>query len=88
MGSGFVLDLQGAVRAATADAPLTLQIRGFGRDGTPTAGWECDSHASPAYQWPNGVNQVAALVGSVIRAKPHDGAPAGLVASFIAVKQP
>ena len=42
--------------------------------------------------WPEAkelwANQVPALVGSVIRAKPHDGAPAGFVASFIAVKQP
>ena len=37
---------------------------------------------------PNGVNQVLALVGTVIRAKPHGGAPAGYVASFIAVKRP
>jgi hypothetical protein len=36
----------------------------------------------------NGVNQVPALVGSVIRAEPHGSAPAGYVASFIAVKQP
>ena len=33
-------------------------------------------------------HQVPALVGSVIRAKPHGSAPAGYVASFIAVKQP
>jgi len=88
MGSGFVLDLQGTIHSTTSDASLTVEIAGLGRDGTPTAGWEYDYHASPAYQWPNGVNQVPALVGSVIRAKPHDGAPAGFVASFIAVKQP
>jgi hypothetical protein len=88
MGGGFVLDLHGAVHPATADAPLTVEMAGLGRDGTPTAGWEYDYYASPAHQWPNGLNQVAALLGSVIRAKPHDGAPAGMVASFIAVKQP
>jgi hypothetical protein len=36
----------------------------------------------------NGINQIPALVGNVIRAKPHNGAPAGYVATFIAVKQP
>jgi len=41
-----------------------------------------------AHTWPNGIDQVPALVGSVIRAKPHNGSPAGVVASFIAVKQP
>jgi hypothetical protein len=29
--------------------------------------------ASLAYRWPNGVDQVTVLVGTVIRAKPHDG---------------
>jgi hypothetical protein len=31
---------------------------------------------------------VPAIVGNVFRAKPHNGNPAGVVASFIAVKQP
>src|SRR5262245_29753560 len=75
MGSGYVLDLRGTIRPETADAPLSVEIAGLGRAGTPTAGWEYDYHASPAYRWPNGQNQVPALVGSVIRAKPHDGAP-------------
>jgi len=40
--------------------------------------------------WPNGVNQTAAIVGSVIRTLPHSNgqAAAGFVASFIAVRQP
>lgn len=85
MGSGYVLDLKGTI---TQTAPLSVAISGYGRAGTPTDGWEYDYNASMAYQWPNGVNQTPALVGSVIRAKPHGGAPAGYVASFIAVKQP
>lgn len=83
---GGGLDLQGAVHAASADAPLTVEVVGTGRPGTGTAGWEYDYRGQLAYEWPNGVNQVPALVGTVIRAKPHDGAPAGYVASFIAVK--
>jgi hypothetical protein len=31
---------------------------------------------------------VPALVGTVIRAKPHGTSPAGYVASFVAVKRP
>lgn len=85
MGGGYVPDLKGAVTQST---PLFVAISGYGRAGTPTAGWEYDYNASLAYQWPNGVNQRPALVGSVIRAKPHDGGAAGVVASFIAVKQP
>jgi len=39
--------------------------------------------------WPNGVDQRAALVGTIVRAAPHsDGqAEAGFVASMIAVRQ-
>src|SRR5215471_17614229 len=46
---------------------------GHGRPGTVTAGWEYDYRAELAYHWQNGVNQIPALVGSVIRAKAHDG---------------
>jgi hypothetical protein len=48
-------------------------------------GYVLDLTGSVAHHWPDGVDQVAALVGSVIRAKPHGSAPAGHVASFIAV---
>ena len=68
--------------------PLTIHMVGSGRTGTGTAGWEYDYHGNVAYEWPNGINQVPALVGSVLRAKPHGPAQAGYVASFIAVKQP
>jgi hypothetical protein len=87
MGGGLVLDLQGTIQPATGQSPLTANIRGFGRPGTGTDGWEYDYFAFLAYQWPNGVDQVQSLVGTVIRAKPHDGGPAGVTASFIAVRQ-
>lgn len=86
MGGAYVLDLDGKIQAVGTF--LTVQINGYGRAGTPTDGWEYDYNGVLAYHWPNGVNQVPALVGSVIRAKPHGQAPAGYVASFIAVRQP
>jgi hypothetical protein len=46
-----------------------------------------DYRANSTPKWPNGVNQVPTLVGTVIRAKPHDGGAAGVVASFIAIKR-
>jgi hypothetical protein len=87
MGSGLVLDLQGTIKRGAQDEALTIAIVGNGRAGTQTDGWEYDYHGYLAYQWPNGVNQVPAFIGSVIRAKPHNGSPAGFVASFIAVRQ-
>jgi hypothetical protein len=88
MGPRLILDLKGAITPATLDAPLTVEIRGFGRSGSDsdTDGWEYDYDASLAYHWPAGVDQVQSLVGSVLRAKPHGGNPAGVTASFIAVR--
>jgi hypothetical protein len=88
MGGGYVLDLDGKVERDTQTSSVTIKVIGLGRAGTSTDGWEYDYQAGLAYEWPAGVNQVAAFVGSVIRAKPHNGAPAGYVASFIAVKHP
>ncbi|MDP1585691.1 MAG: hypothetical protein Q8M18_19905 [Bradyrhizobium sp.] len=87
MGSGLVLDLEGTITPATDKCPLTVEIRGFGRAGTDTDSWEYDYHGAPAYHWPTGVDQVESLVGSVLRAKPHNGTPAGVTASFIAVRR-
>jgi hypothetical protein len=85
-GAGFVMDLKGAITPATASQPAHAHIVGSGRDGTSSAGYFYDYDGSLAEHWPNGVNQVPAITGSVIRVKPHNGEPAGLVASFIAVK--
>ena len=82
---GGGLNLHGTVRD-DGGAPA-VAITGTGRPHTDTAHWEYDYHGQLAHHWPNGVNQQPALVGNVIRAKPHNGAPAGVVASFIAVKQ-
>jgi len=70
----------------SAAGDIDIVVIGTGRAGTKTANWEYDYKASTTPKWPNGVDQVPTLVGTVIRAKPHDGEPAGLVASFIAIK--
>jgi hypothetical protein len=83
-GSGG-LDLKGTVSSA---APLTVEIIGLGRPGTQTDGWRYDYNGNLAHEWPNAINQVPAVVGSVIRVNAHGpGAPAAVTASFIAVKQ-
>ena len=86
MGGGYVLDLKGTMQSSAAGI-IDITVTGSGRAGTKTDGWEYDYRASTTPKWPNGVNQVPTLVGTVIRAKPHNGAPAGVVASFIAIKQ-
>ena len=87
MGSGLVLDLHGQISAGTGGL-VTVQMAGLGRPRTGTDGWEYDYYAWPTYIWPAGVNQVPSLVGTVLRAKPHNGGKAGVTASFIAVRRP
>jgi hypothetical protein len=88
MGGGFVLDMEGTVKWQTYVSPTIFEISGKGRPGTPTEGWQYDYVGYLAWQWPNGIGQVPAIVGTVIRTKPHGTSRAGYVASFIATKQP
>jgi hypothetical protein len=79
------LNLTGTICPA---GPLTVQIVGMGRPGTDTETWRYDYNATLAHEWPNAVKQVPALVGTVIRVNAHGPkSPAGVTASFIAVKQ-
>ena len=84
---GGGLDLAGDITPSCDGLGPIVTITGTGRPGTDTEGWEYDYFGQLAHTWPNGVNQRPTVVGSVIRAKPHTGAPAGYVASFVAVKQ-
>lgn len=88
MGNGYVLTLTGKVSAARGASPSTVHIVGLGVPNSPTAGWRYDYHGWPAYEWPDGIDQVSSLVGSVVRVVAHGPrSPAGVTASFIAVKQ-
>ena len=86
MGGGLVLDLKGTMQTS-ASGDISVDLIGTGRDNTPTANWEYDYKATTAPKWQNGVNQIPTLVGTVIRAKPHDGGAAGVTASFISIKR-
>lgn len=85
-GPQYVLDLKGWAAYGT---PFTTRFEGVGRKGTQAEGWIYDYVGYLIPNWPNGVDQRAAIVGSVIRTVPHSGgqAKAGVVASFIAVKE-
>jgi hypothetical protein len=85
-GPSNVMDLKGVVTVAQNGVAAHAHIVGKGRPGTSTEHLFYDYDGSLTESWPNGVNQVPAITGSVIRVQPHDGEPAGLVASFIAVK--
>ena len=84
MGGGYVLDLNG-----NAIEDGTFLIIGLGRTGTPTAGWRYDYEGGFGWDWPNAIEQVASLIGTVIRVNEHGPqSPAGVTATFIAVAQP
>ncbi len=85
-GPGNIMELNGVVIPAEGRRTAHAHIVGVGQPGGPLADYFYDYDGSLTEQWPNGVNQVPAITGSVIRVKPHNGEPAGLVASFVAVK--
>jgi hypothetical protein len=83
-GGDAFMDMTGSV---TDGSPPKLELEGVGRPGTGTADFDYKYTAYPAPTFTDAVNQRPCLVGTVMRAKPHDGAPAGATASFIAVRR-
>lgn len=81
MSSDYILDVRGQL--TEADAFTKLELVGKGLPNTPTEGWEYDYQAFLCPVWATSVNQVPAFVGTVLRAVPHNGAPAGVTASFV-----
>ena len=83
-GEGWNLDLVGGY---TYGNPFALRFQGSGDNSGERWVYDYVGYLVPI--WPNGVDQRAAIVGSVIRTVPHSNgqATAGYVASFIAVKQ-
>ncbi|MCB9234955.1 MAG: hypothetical protein H6581_25090 [Bacteroidia bacterium] len=79
------LDLKGS---SNYGDPFSFRFQGKGV--VSGSEWIYDYQGYMIKPWPNGVNQVPALVGTIVRTIPHpDGsggtAPAGVVASWYAV---
>jgi hypothetical protein len=85
-GGGAAMDLFGEIVADSGVSPTVLIITGTGRAETSTAGWVYQYKGFVVPQWSEGVNQVPAIVGTVIRTIPHGTGKAGLVASFVIVR--
>jgi hypothetical protein len=84
MGPDYALTLQGEMLLGD---PAGFSIVGLGVEGTPTEGWRYDYHGTGGYMWPEGVDQVPSLLGTVIRVNAHGSGQAGYTASFVAVRQ-
>ncbi len=86
-GQGWSLALKGS---RDYGSPMHTRFQGVGVVGGEQ--WIYDYQGYLIPHWPNGVQQRPAIVGSVIRTIPHSGgepgtvSPAGVVASFYAVK--
>jgi hypothetical protein len=83
-GTGWSLRLAGDYKPGD---PHAVRFQGTGEIGGEP--WVYDYLGYLVPDWPDGIAQRAAIVGSVIRTIAHNNgqAPAGFVASFIAVKQ-
>ncbi len=88
-GPGWQLELRGSI---TYGNPFYLRFQGRGVVGG--AEWVYDYKGYYVPEWVNGVQQIPAIVGSIVRTIPHptgpngkSTAPAGVVAQWIAVKQ-
>lgn len=87
-GPGYQMQFRGSLNYGN---PATLQFQAKGTSDA-TKDWLYDYRGYLVLEWPHSVDQRPALVGSVIRSAPHAAgnggvAPAGVVASWIAVKQ-
>lgn len=83
-GDGWSLKLDGE---AAGGAPATVRFTGKGTIGGEEWEYAYLGYVVPA--WEGGVEQRPAIVGTIMRVKPHSGgaAKAGYVAQWIAVKQ-
>jgi hypothetical protein len=85
-GSGWSLVLKGARQYGN---PMHARFQGVGIVNGEK--WVYDYEGYLVSQWPNGVDQIPAIIGSVVRTIPHSGSqpgtisPAGVVCSFYAV---
>jgi len=84
---GWELALTGSI---TYGNPFTVRFQGKGVVGGEE--WIYDYEGYVIRPWPNGLNQRMAMVASLVRRIPHSSgnrgtAPAGVVSSWIAVRQ-
>jgi hypothetical protein len=86
-GGGAAMDLYGEIVNGSGVSPDVLIITGTGRTGTSTDKWVYQYKGYVVPSWSEGVKQVPAIVGTVIRTIPHGTGTAGVVASFVIVRQ-
>jgi hypothetical protein len=86
-GQGAAMDLYGEIVDGSGVQPDILIITGTGRTGTSTDKWVYQYKGYVVPPWAEGVDQVPAIVGTVIRTIPHGTGAAGVVASFVMLQK-
>ncbi|MEP7217380.1 MAG: hypothetical protein ABI876_00605 [Bacteroidota bacterium] len=86
MGESGSLNMKGRIVCCLNDISH-FEIEGYGVPGTATEGWVYSYYGFIIPKWSQGVNQVDAMVGSVVRSADHGSAKAGKVASFYMVRK-
>ncbi len=90
-GDGFPMRFTGQALApfsGCSNVPqLSLEATAFGVAGTKTEGWVYAYRGWLLPAWPFGTDEMPVLAGTVVRVVAHGPqSPAGVVASFVAVK--
>ena len=85
-GGAASLELNGTVAGTD---PVKIRFQGKGGPPPQAGPWVYDYVGFVVPNWPGGIGQQPAIVGSIIRTQAHSAgqAPAGFVASWIAVRQ-
>lgn len=86
-GDPAIMDLQGTIERVNPDVPFVIFAQGAGRPGSGIEDYHYDYAFYTAYTWPNGIDQVPALVGTVVRAADHGSSKKGYVASTVTVRK-
>src|SRR6266496_1854005 len=67
-GGESVMELTGEVVAGSGQSPMVAHVNGRGRPGSPVADFAYDYIFYAVPDWPEGVAQRDALIGTVVRA--------------------
>ncbi|MFF7456482.1 hypothetical protein [Kitasatospora sp. NPDC008115] len=78
----IIMDMTGT---ASASSRVSFTLTGRGRP--PITDFHYEYDGAVLRHWEAGVGQRTVLAGTVLRAEPHGGAPAGRTASFLAVRR-
>ena len=83
MGGDYIMKLEGTMNKDGTN--IAFKMTGKGVENTPTEGWIYDYQGIVTPNWPNGINQLTTITGSVIRTVDHGNAKAGYTATFYMV---